>query len=172
MKENEIGNVSFWDSLIFEISWSIIGTKKAFEKLVSANSKYEPPLDQTNEMACAHSKYSDHPRHPPSLIRVFAVGMKSGQRRLWSDWADAQADLSLRWVHRSFCCFCHDVAQICISWGMYCIVTARPMEAMTGVTTTPIPTGSTQVTPTPGGWSTRTIFASSWENLTLGFSTR
>ena len=23
----------------------------------------------------------------------------SAQRRLWSDWADAQADLSLRWVH-------------------------------------------------------------------------
>ena len=43
---------------------------------------------------------------PPSLIRVFAVRMKkvwvlsyplSAQLRLWSDWADAQADLSLRW---------------------------------------------------------------------------
>ena len=29
---------------------------------------------------------------------------------LWSDWADAQADLSLRWVHRSFCLFCHAAA--------------------------------------------------------------
>ena len=47
----------------------------------------------------------------PSLIRVFAVRMKkawvlsyplSAQRRLWSDWADAQADLSLRWVHTHF----------------------------------------------------------------------
>ena len=47
----------------------------------------------------------------PSLIRVFAVRMKkpwvrsyplSTQRRLWSDWADAQADLSLRWVHTDF----------------------------------------------------------------------
>ena len=26
----------------------------------------------------------------------------SGQRRLWSDWEDAQADLSLRWVHSHF----------------------------------------------------------------------
>ena len=26
-------------------------------------------------------------------------------------WADAQADLSLRWAHRSFCWFCH--AAIC-----------------------------------------------------------
>ena len=39
---------------------------------------------------------------------VFAVHIKkpwvishplSSQRRLWSDWADAQADLSLRWAH-------------------------------------------------------------------------
>ena len=50
-------------------------------------------------------------QHPPSLIRVFAVRMKkawvlsyplSAQRRLWSDWADAQADLSLRWAHSHF----------------------------------------------------------------------
>ena len=25
-----------------------------------------------------------------------------GQRRFWSDWVDAQADLSLRWVHTHF----------------------------------------------------------------------
>ena len=49
--------------------------------------------------------------HPPSLIRVFTVRMKktwvlsyplSAQRRLWSDWAGAQADLSLRWAHSHF----------------------------------------------------------------------
>ena len=34
----------------------------------------------------------------------------SAQRRLWSEWTDAQADLSLRWAHRSFCWFCHAVA--------------------------------------------------------------
>ena len=54
---------------------------------------------------------SDQPRHPPSLIRVFTVCMKkawvlsypfSAQRRLWSDSADAQADLSLRWAHSHF----------------------------------------------------------------------
>ena len=46
-----------------------------------------------------------------SLIRVFAVRLMGswgpklsscGQRRLWSDWADAQADLSLRWAHTHF----------------------------------------------------------------------
>ena len=30
----------------------------------------------------------------------------------WSDWADAQSDLSLRWAHRSFCWFCHTAAQL------------------------------------------------------------
>ena len=69
---------------------------------------YEPPHDKTNKMACAPSEDSDQPGHPPSLIRVLAVRMNkpwvlsyplSAQRRLWSDWADAQADLSLRWVH-------------------------------------------------------------------------
>ena len=35
----------------------------------------------------------------------------STQRRLWSDWGDAQDDMSLCWAHRSFCWFCHDVAQ-------------------------------------------------------------
>ena len=34
----------------------------------------------------------------------------SGQRRLWSDWADAQANLGLRWAHRSFCWFCPEAA--------------------------------------------------------------
>ena len=57
----------------------------------------EPPHDKTNKMACAPSKDSDQPGHPPSLIRLFAVRMKkawvlsysmSAQRRLWSDWAD------------------------------------------------------------------------------------
>ena len=60
--------------------------------------------------------FTFEPRHvkttnPPSLISVFAVRMKkawvlsyplSAQRRLWSDWADAQADLSVRWAHNHF----------------------------------------------------------------------
>ena len=63
---------------------------------------------QNQQNDCAPSKDSDQPGHPPSLIRVFAVHMKkawdlsyqlSAQRRLRSDWADAQADLSLRWAH-------------------------------------------------------------------------
>ena len=69
-----------------------------------------PRHDKTNKMS-APSEDSDQPGHPPSLIRVFAVRMKeawvlsyplSAQRRLLSGWADAQADLSLRWAHIHF----------------------------------------------------------------------
>ena len=79
-----------------------------------ATNIIEPPHDKTNKMACASSEDSNQPGHPPSLIIVFAVRMKkagiltyplSAQRRLWSDWGDAQADLSLRWAHSHFVCF-------------------------------------------------------------------
>ena len=72
---------------------------------------FEPPHDKTNKMACGPSEDSDQPGHPPSLFRVFAVHMKkawvlsyplSTQWRLWSDWADAQADLRLCWAHSHF----------------------------------------------------------------------
>ena len=79
----------------------------------------EPQHDKTNKMACAPSEDSDQLGQSTSLIRVFAVRMKkawvlsyplSAQRRLWTDWADAQADLSLRWVNMPFCWFCHEAA--------------------------------------------------------------
>ena len=54
---------------------------------------------------------------PPILIRVFAVHsakdpwfLHADSEDWWSDWADAQADLSLPWAPRSFCWFCHAVA--------------------------------------------------------------
>ena len=68
----------------------------------------EPPHDKTKKMACVPSEDSDQPWHLPNLIRVFAVGMKkawvlsyplSAQQSLWSDWADAQAEMSLCWAH-------------------------------------------------------------------------
>ena len=55
-----------------------------------------------------HSEDSDQTGRMPRLIWVFTGRMKkawvlsyplSAQWRLWSDWADAQADLSLHWAH-------------------------------------------------------------------------
>ena len=71
----------------------------------------EPRHDKTNKLTSVPSEDSEQSGHPPSLIRVFAVRMKkawvlsyplSTQRRHWLDWADAQADLSLRWAHSHF----------------------------------------------------------------------
>ena len=70
---------------------------------------YEQRHDKTNKVTVRPD--SDQPAHPPSLMRVFAVRMQktwvlsyplSAQRRLLSDWADAHADLSLRWAHSHF----------------------------------------------------------------------
>ena len=75
-----------------------------------------------------HPAKTDQPGHPPNLIRDLAVcSMDSWgsnvsscrQQRLWSDCAGAQADLSLRWAHRSFCWVCHEAANICISLLCY-----------------------------------------------------
>ena len=91
------------------------------------NSINELPQDKTNKVAFAPSKDWDQPGHPPSLIRVFVVhSMGSsapkfsscGQRRLWSDWADAQADQSLRWAHMPFCWFCRKSAQVQYYWAL------------------------------------------------------
>ena len=78
--------------------WTILVTPDA-DSLIASLMRAATWQNQTNDSA--PSEDSDQPGHPPSLIRVFAVRMNpmSAQRRLWSDWADNQADLSLRWAH-------------------------------------------------------------------------
>ena len=58
----------------------------------------------------APSEDSNQPAHPRSLIRVFVVRLwklclianqKCTQWRFWSDCANAQSDLNLRWAHMS-----------------------------------------------------------------------
>ena len=70
------------------------------------------------------SKDSDEPIHPPSMARILikifypsldspeAVEGTCNQKRLWSDCTYVQADLSLRWLHKSNCRFCHALVQI------------------------------------------------------------
>ena len=65
---------------------------------------------QNQQCGCAPSEDSDQPGHPPSLISLHCPHEESSslcyplstQQRLWSDWADAQADLCLHWVHSHF----------------------------------------------------------------------
>ena len=105
-------------------------------------STVQPAHDKTNKMVCAPSEDSDQPGHPPSLIRVFAVrsmgsqGPKPsscGQRRLWSNWVDAQTDLSLRWAHMPFCWFCHEAARFSITslFHKICYDDLRPPHCTT-----------------------------------------
>ena len=62
---------------------------------------------QNQQSDCAPSEDSDQPGHPPNLIRVFAcaqwvakdASFLHAHSEDWSDWVDAQADLSLRWAH-------------------------------------------------------------------------
>ena len=71
---------------------------------------------KNNKMTCAPSEDSDQPGHLPSLIRGFAVRRNTGPLTTYwehsEDWVDAQADLILRWAHRSFCWFCHETAHL------------------------------------------------------------
>ena len=73
----------------------ILGTSETYS--------YKPGHNISYKIACVPSEDSDQPAHPRSLIRVFtghslgSQGSKAssgGQRRLWSDCADVQADLS------------------------------------------------------------------------------
>ena len=116
----------------------VVSSKKVLTEWQAWN---ELPHDKTNRLTCAPSKDSDQPGHLPSLIRVFADHMKkhwtlnyllSVQWRLWSDWGDAQVDLSLRWAHMSFCWFCRSAAHMCSvssknvptewqSWNVLCL---------------------------------------------------
>ena len=128
-----LGIASTDDTCHFAISWARSCLYQCVCKILSKYSKRfkissyghfsqtEQPHDKTNKVACAPSEASDQTGHPPSLIGVFTVHMKkawilsyplSAQRRLWSDWADAQADLSFCWAHMPLCWFCHEVAQL------------------------------------------------------------
>ena len=82
--------------------------------------RHELAHDKTFKMACAPSKDSDQHGHLPKLISLRCLHEENlvlsyplyVQWRLWSDWVDAQAVLSLHMVHVLFCRFCYVLAQI------------------------------------------------------------
>ena len=112
------------DSYIYFFFFFFLSWEYCAIWLVGSKSiPFEPPHDKTNKRACAPSGDLDQPGHPLSLIRDFAVRMKTdwvlsyplrAQWRLWSDWADAQADLSLCWAHMPFSA---QLSRRLISWA-------------------------------------------------------
>ena len=91
-----------------------------FWSVTMKNDMLEPPHDKTNKMTCAQRRlrsiWASAQSHQSSLSAWRSIGplnyQLSAQWRLWSDWADAQADLSLRWAHMSFCWFRRAAAQL------------------------------------------------------------
>ena len=83
---------------------------------------YEPPREKTHLLISAPNEDSNQPAHPCSLTRVFDIRLKKlcilvypncAQWRCWSDCANAQADLNLRWAHRSEGTFSDVAAHMC-----------------------------------------------------------
>ena len=81
--------------------------------LFSRGSSNEPRHDKTNKMTVrpAKTQISLDIRQIWSESSLCAQWVAKGPSFLladsedWSDWADAQADLSLRWAHSHFVCF-------------------------------------------------------------------
>ena len=80
-----------------------------------------PAQDKTYNTVCATSKDSDQPAQIRRLIRVFDDRMcllqppgypRTDARESLPKWVYVQADLSLSWLHRSYCRFCHALAQM------------------------------------------------------------
>ena len=67
-------NIVFSRSVVRVISTYLYPRRlKKFPKAPHTHNKIKPQCDKTNNMACAPSEDPDQHRHPPSLIRVFAM---------------------------------------------------------------------------------------------------
>ena len=84
-------------------------------------SFYKLALDKTYNKTYVTRKDSDQAVQPPCMARLLvhssldsleAVEGTCNQRRLWSDCADAQADLWLHWSHKSYCRLSRALAHI------------------------------------------------------------
>ena len=111
---------------------------ESFEKDQSSLTKdtywNEPRHDKANKMNVRPAKTQISLGIRP-VWSVFTVRMKkawvlsyplSAQRRLWPDWADAQADLSLRWAHTHFVGFV-------MSWLIFFL--SRTVESLASLST-------------------------------------
>ena len=87
----------------------VVGIGLPVGSTLVASPTYEPQHYKTNKMTCAPSEDSDQPGHPSSQCVAEFLHADSED---WSDWADVQADLSLRWAQRSFCRFGRTAANI------------------------------------------------------------
>ena len=86
-----------------------------------------PPHVKTNKMAVRPAKtqisLGIRPVWSESLLSAWrklgSLATHWAQRRLWSDWADAQADLSLRWAQSHFVGFV--MSRLILCWSYFWI---------------------------------------------------
>ena len=91
-----------------------------FSSTISMVIQFELLHDKTNKMTCAKPRLRSawvFVQYDRSLrcalnVKLRTQGSFMRMARLWSDWVDAQTDLSLHWAHRSFCWFCRAAAHI------------------------------------------------------------
>ena len=93
--------------------WNILGTYFTIYLYISFHCERWVSCCMTNP-----TKWPVHPVNTQISLGICPIWSPfysyplSAQWRLLSDWIDAQSDLCLRWVHRSFCLFCHASAQM------------------------------------------------------------
>ena len=96
-------------SLLLRIPKNGSAVKCTVRTMQTCQIKFEPAHDKPYCKTCVTSRDSDQPVHPSGLARALvypflnslgAVEDACDQRRLWSDCADTQADLSLRSSHK------------------------------------------------------------------------
>ena len=83
-------------------SSSVHSLNSVFNHLMTKSTKWPVHPAKTQISLGIHPVWSE------SLLSAWRSYPLSAQRRLWSDWADAQADLSLCWAHTPLLVF---------SWG-------------------------------------------------------
>ena len=97
----------------------VVGIWEAMHRYMSMSTA------KTNKMTCAPSEDADQPGHPPclplSVWRKFScLANNRSHSDDWSDWEDAQADLSLGLAQMLFCWFCRAPAQlVSLAWSNY-----------------------------------------------------
>ena len=79
-------------------------------------------MTKPTKWLCAQRRLSIHPVWSKSSLCVQWVdkdpSFLHADNEDWSDWAGAQADLSLRWAHMPFCRFSHEAAHLFNSWTL------------------------------------------------------
>ena len=102
-------------------------------KNLACQKTNEPPHDKTNKMTVRPVKtqislgirpvWSESSLCPQWVAKD--PSFLHADSKDWSDWADAQADLSLRWEHMPFCWFYHEAAQMSMHLPVTILVQAQ-----------------------------------------------